>query len=166
MPFQPTGEVANWRTVYTAFREAEVGQTVSYEELGAALSLDPGHDRHRIQAAARRAVKQLLVTDDRAVETVPDVGYRIADATRQIPMAGQQVERATRALDKGKELTTHIRLDELAEPERQIVHGMAMMFAQVGEWARQINRRVETHEDRLGDIEKELRRLREERDDR
>lgn len=163
MPFQPEGEIAHWRVVYKAFREAPAGTEISYGDLGTDLGLDPERDRHKIQAAARRASKQLLATDDRAVETVPMVGYRIASATRQIPMAGQQVERASRALDRGRDLTTHIRLDELAEPERQIVQGMALMFAQVGEWARQINRRVDDHQGRLSDIEAELRRLREQR---
>lgn len=161
MPFKPAGEIARWRIVYVRFREAEVGETLTYSALGSALTLDPDRDRDKIQMAARRAIKHLLETDDRAVETVPEVGYRVVSALRQIPMAGQQVERASRALDKGKDLTTHIRLDELSEPERQIVHGMAMMFSQVSEWARQINRRVDDHDGRLADVENELRRLRE-----
>lgn len=159
-PFKPVGEIAQWRMVYDEFRKTEVGETISYEDLATLLGVDAEVDRPRVQAAARLAARHLLELDDRAVETVPRVGYRIAPAVRQIPMAGHQVDRAGRALDKGKQLTTHVRLDELSEPERQIVHGMALMFAQVGEWARQINRRVDSHEDRLADVEAELRELR------
>jgi hypothetical protein len=160
MPFEPKGEIAQWRVVYRLFQTAEVGSTLDYPSLGEALDLDPVTERHRIQAAARRAAKQLLEVDDRAVEVVTDVGYRIVDAVRQIPMAGQQVDRAGRALDRGRALTTHIRMDELSEQERQIVHTMALGFAQVAEWARMIGRRVEDHEGRLSDIEAELQRLR------
>lgn len=165
MPFEPKGEIAQWRMVYRLFQEAEADRTIEYRELGEVLDLDPGVDRHRIQAAARRAAKQLLEVDDRAVEVVPNVGYRMVTALRQIPLAGQQVDRAGKALDRGRALTTHIRMDQLTEQERGIVNAMALGFAQVAEWARQISRRVEDHEGRLSDIESELARLREERQD-
>lgn len=163
MPFEPKGEIAQWRIIYRLFQETDIDTTLSYNELGEALDLDPTTERHRIQAAARRAAKQLLEVDDRAVEVVPDVGYRLVSAVRQIPMAGQQVERAGRALDRGRALTTHLRMDELSEQERQIAHTMALGFAQVAEWARQIGRRIEDHEGRLSDIEAELERLRKEK---
>lgn len=160
MPFEPKGEIAQWRVIYRMFQESDIDTVLDYATIGAALNLHPKNDRHRIQAAARRAAKQLLEVDDRAVEVVPDIGYKLVGAVRQIPMAGQQVERAGRALDKGKAFTTHIRMTELSDQERQIVHTMALGFAQVAEWARAIGRRVEDHEGRLSDIEAELERLR------
>ena len=162
-PFKPAGEIAQWRIVYDIFAATDVDATVTYETLADALDLRGDGDRVRIQAAARQAAKHMLAQQDRAVETIPQVGYRVVPAIRHIPLAGQQVERAGRALDRGQALTTHVRLDELSESERQIVQGMALMFAQVGEWTRQINRRVSDHEDRLSGVENELRRLREER---
>jgi hypothetical protein len=162
-PFKPQGEIAQWRIAYDAFKAAAVGDEITYARLGELLDIDAGHSRHRIQAAARRAAKKLLLSDDRAVETVPETGYRIVPAVRQIPMAGQQVERATRALEKGHDLSVHIRLDELSETEREVVRAMAAGFSQVAEWARQIGRRVDDHEGRLSDIEAELKRLRDDR---
>lgn len=164
-PFAPKGEIAQWRIIYRLFQQAATDQTLTYEQLGDALELDPADDRHRIQAAARKAAKQFLDVNDRAVEVVPNVGYKVVPAVRQIPMAGQQVDRAGRALDRGRALTTHVRMEELTEQERQIVNTMALGFAQVAEWARQIGRRVENHEDRLADVEAELKRLREEKGD-
>lgn len=162
-PFAPKGEIAQWRIVYRMLQQADIGQTISYEELAEALDLDSKADRHRIQDATRKAAKQFLTVDDRAIEVVPNIGYRLVPAVRQIPMAGQQVDRAGKALDRGRALTTHVRMEELSEQERQIVNTMALGFAQVAEWARQIGRRVENHEDRLADVEAELRRLREEK---
>jgi hypothetical protein len=163
MPFAPKGEVAQWRIIYRLFQDTPVGETITYQTLAAAIDVDATEDRHRVQAAARKAGRHLLEVDDRAIEVVPDVGYRAVGAQRQIGMAGNQVERATNSLDRGKELTTHIRMDELSETERQVVQAMALGFAQVAEWARQIGRRVEDHEGRLSDIENELQRLRAER---
>lgn len=161
MPFKPKGETAQWRIVYDLFKHTPVDDVITYEALGDQLGMHPRSDRHRIQAAARRAGAHLLTTDDRAIEVIPEQGYKLVPATRQIPLAGRQVEKASNALDRGHDLTSHIRLDELTEQERQVVHAMSLGFAQVAQWARQVGRRVEEHEGRLADIEAELARLRE-----
>lgn len=164
MPFLPKGETAQWRVIYRLLKDTKVGETVTYQTLAAAIEVNEGTDRHRVQDAARKAGRHLLQVDDRAIEVVPEVGYRVVEAPRQIAMAGNQMERASRSLDRGHELTTHIRMDELSPQERQVVQAMALGFAQVAEWARQIGRRVEDHEGRLSDIENELQRLRRERE--
>lgn len=163
MVFQPKGETAQWRVVYDLLSAADLGEVVTYEDMAKALGMTPKRDRYRIQAAARKAGEKLLTSDDRAVEVVTNEGYRIVSAKRQIALAGNQIERASSSLDRGKDLATHVRLDELSEAERQIMHAMALGFAQVGEWARQIGRRVDNHDDRIADIEAELARLRKER---
>lgn len=160
MPFKPKGDTAQWRTVYDLFKGTPVNDTITYDTLADALNLNPKTNRPRIQAAARKAAERLLKSDARAVENVPETGYRIVTATQQIPLAGKQIERAGNALDKGQDLTENVRLDELSTEEQQIVRSMTLGFAQVAQWARQINRRVGDHEDRLSDIETELARLR------
>lgn len=162
MPFKPKGEIAQWRIIYRLLQEAEVGATITYQTVAEALDLDPETDRHRLQAAARKAATKLLEVDTRAVEVIPDIGYRTVLAARQIPLAGQQVERAGRAMDRGNALATHVRMSELSEAEQRIVHAMQLGFAQVREWARQMNQRIEDHDDRLADVEAELRRMRQE----
>lgn len=164
MPFPPKGEVAQWRIIYRLLKGVTVGETLTYQTLAEAIDVNEATDRHRVQDAARKAGRQLLKVDDRAIEVVPEVGYRVVEAPRQIAMAGKQMERAGHSLDRGHELTTHIRMDELSPHERQVVQAMALGFAQVAEWARQIGRRVEDHEGRLSDIEDELQRLRRERE--
>jgi hypothetical protein len=160
MPFKPKGDTAQWRTVYDLFKGTPVDGTITYDTLADALNLNPKTQRPRIQAAARQAANRLLKNDARAVENVPETGYRIVTAAQQIPLAGKQIEKAGNALDKGHDLTENVRLDELTNEERQIVHSMTLGFAQVAQWARQINRRVSDHEDRLTDVEAELARLR------
>jgi hypothetical protein len=162
-PFAPKGEVAQWRAIYRLFQNAEVGATVTYQVMADVLALHPVKDRARIQAAARQAARKFLQVDDRAVEVIPNEGYRLASAERQIPLAGAQVERAARVLDKGKDLTVHVRLDELSPEGRNIVQAMSLGFTQVAEYARQMTRRMEDHENRLSDVEAELQRLREDR---
>lgn len=170
-PFKPKGETAQWRIVYDVLQGAAEGETVTYDQLAESLDMHPRQDRHRIQAAARKAAAHLLETDNRAVEVHAETGYVMVPANRQIAMAGKQIERATHHIDKGKDLTTHIQVDELSDRERGIVQAMLLGFSQVGEYVRQIGGRVDAHEDqlfshadRLAGIERELARLRESRD--
>lgn len=163
MPFKPKGDTARWRTIHDLFLRTPVGETLEYQAVAEALDLDPDTDRARIQNAARQAREKLLTQHQRAVEVIPDIGYKIVPAVQQIPLAGKQVERASNALDRGRELTSNVRLDELSEGERRVVHSMTMAFSQVAEWARQITNRVDSHEDRLADIEAELARIKTDR---
>lgn len=165
MPFKPKGDTAQWRIVYDLFTRTPVDQILTYESLGEALDIDPVTGRARIQAAARAASKHLLAQDNRAVEVITDTGYRLVHASRQIPLAGKHVTKASNALDRGRSLTSHVRLDELSETERQVVHSMSIGFSQVAEWARQITGRVESHEGRLADIEAELARIKDQKAD-
>jgi alkylated DNA nucleotide flippase Atl1 len=159
MPFTPKDGTPQWQVVYRLFRQAPVGEVITFQQLAEALGLDPAADRNRIRAPARRAIQQMLRADDRAVETVRGQGYRIVTAEQQIPIAGAQIERAAQALDHGRDLTTHIRLAELSPESLSIVQTMAAGFAQVAEYARQITRRVDNHEGRLAVVETELRRI-------
>jgi hypothetical protein len=160
MPFKPKGDTAQWRTVYDLLIKTPVNSTITYDTLAEALNLHPHTDRHRIQAATRKAATHLLAQDNRAIENLADTGYRVVTAAQQIPLAGKQIEKAGNALDKGHDLTNNVRMDELTSEERQIVQSMTVGFAHVAQWARQINQRVGEHEDRLSDIEAELARLR------
>lgn len=163
-PFKPKGETAQWRIVYDIFRSTPEGATVTYDQLAEPLAMDPRRDRHRIQAAARKAATHLLEKDNRAIEVHTETGYVMVPANRQIHMAGKQIERATHHLDRGKDLTTFIQVDDLNDRERGIVQAMLLGFSQVGEYTRQLGGRVDSHEGRLADIEAELTRLREQKD--
>lgn len=171
MPFKPRGETAQWRIVYDAFRGANEGDTITYEQLADRLNLDARRDRHRIQAAARKAAAKLLETDHRAVDVQAETGYLVVPAKQHIALAGKQIERASHHLDRGKDLTTYVQLDDLTDRERGIIQAMLLGFSQVGEYVRQIGARTEAHDGQLGehagrlaDIEAELARLREQRE--
>jgi hypothetical protein len=101
-PFTPIGEVSRWKTLYGVLQKTPVGGIAPYEELGAALGLDPVADRHTIQVAIRRAAQELEETDKRAVEPVTNVGYRVVEVTERLRLARQHQRKAVRALSRGK----------------------------------------------------------------
>jgi hypothetical protein len=159
MPFTPKGALPQWQVVFRLFQQANAGQVITWPEIAAALGVDPHTDRGRMRAPARKAMQQMLLTENRAVEPVRGQGYRVVTAEQQIPLAGAQIERAARALDRGEELATHIRLGDLNPDGQAIVKTMALGFAQVAIYARQITTRIADHEGRLQAVETELERL-------
>ena len=84
-PFDPIGDVSRWKLAYEVVRAAATDTVVTYDELGEALGLHPVHDRHPIQMAMRRAAKELEEVDKRAVNAVPNKGYRIVPRGKPDP---------------------------------------------------------------------------------
>ena len=73
------------------------GPEVTYEALVAALALDPEADRHTIQLAMRRASKESEVAT-RALEAVPNVGYRVVKPAEHLRLAKNQQKKSHNAL--------------------------------------------------------------------
>src|ERR1044071_7885349 len=53
--FTPIGERARWRVIYELMRGADMGVTITYEDMATPLGLDPVKDRHALEMAARKA---------------------------------------------------------------------------------------------------------------
>src|SRR5438270_12459950 len=79
-PFEPIGAKARWRIVYDLLLRKQVDDRVTYVELGTLLDLDPDDERHTIQMSMRRAAQEYEREGKRALESVPNVGYRIVHA--------------------------------------------------------------------------------------
>lgn len=138
-PFIPAGDRARWRLVYDLLTEADVGDTVTYEAMGDALGLDPDKQRHLIQMAVRRAAREYLTVNLRALAPVPNVGYRVVEPSRQIEIAGQYQVKARRSIRRGKEQVTYVDLSGLDEATRQMFETMAWKFGQQDEAIRRLD---------------------------
>lgn len=114
--FQPIGERARWKTVYEMLQATPTDVIITYDELGEALALDPEADRHAIQMAMRRAAAELEAEDKRAVDSVPNKGYRIVRAPEQLGLAQRQGKKASRALVRGHSKAVNVSLDDVKDP--------------------------------------------------
>lgn len=128
-PFQPAGEQARWRVVYDLLCKIETGGVLTYEQIGKALDLDVDADRHPIQMAMRRAAKEHEEADRRAVEAVPNEGYRVVEAPEHLRLARGQQKRAGRALARGQSKVVHVDLAGLAPDTRRAFEVVARAFA-------------------------------------
>lgn len=167
-PFEALGEQARWRTIYDLLTQTETGGILSYRTMSAALNLDPVKDRHVIQMAMRRAAREHENFDKRAVEAVPNVGYRVVLPPEHMRLARQQQARSSRALVAGRSKVVNVDLNGLEPEVRQAFQVVAQAFAMQMDFNRRMDVRqqkleeaMETIAQRHGRSELEISELRE-----
>lgn len=163
-PFEPIGETARWRILYDMLRDREVDDVLTYKEMGEALELDPEADRSRIQMAFRRSAIQLERDDNRAVDVIQNVGYRIVPAPEHLRLARRHQRRSRKELDRGASKVTHVDLSGVDAETRKAFQVVAAAFSMQQEMLR----RMDVKHDRLTKVveqESEARRESQERTD-
>jgi hypothetical protein len=144
-PFQPVGDEPRWRTAYKLLAAAEIDETVTYEALGDALGLHPDDDRHAIQMAVRKAAWEHEVTDNRALDAVPNVGYRIVRIDERIPLARRYQKKAGRSLVRGQSKVEHVDLSGVDPETRRALEVVALAFKMQSDF----NRRLDVRQKKL-----------------
>lgn len=129
-PFDPIGDVSRWKLAYEALRPAATNTVVTYDELGEVLGLHPVRDRHAIQMAMRRAGRELEVVDKRAIDAVPNKGYRIVPAPENLDLARRHQKKAGRSLARGHSKAVNVDMSGIEDPEvRKALELTATAFA-------------------------------------
>lgn len=144
-PFQPIGSEARWRIVYDLLAAASTGDVVTYDDLAQALDLNPETDRQAMQSAMRRAAKHHERTDKRAVDAVPNVGYRVVEAPEHLQLARRYQKRAGNALASGHSKAVNV---DLAGLEPQVRHAFEVV-AQAFSMQMDFNRRFDVRQRKL-----------------
>lgn len=144
-PFEPVGELPRWRVLYDLLVLVPTDGILTYDRMAEALGLDAATDRHAIQMAMRRAARELLEQDRRAVDVVPNRGYRVVKAPEQMTLAKRQQRRSSRALKRGHDQVTHVDLSQLDPDTRGAFEVVARAFAAQMD----INRRLDIGQRRL-----------------
>lgn len=170
-PFTPLAGRSRWEILYGVLVKHGVGDLIPYEELGGALDLDAVKDRHTIQLAMRRAGREYLRRDERALIAVPNEGYRVVRADEQVGLAQGRQRRARVQLARGQDLATYVDTSELSPEQRRVFEVMAVAFGMQMEVMRRLDvrqrrleealatmaARVETTEERTDDQVRDLR---------
>ncbi len=128
-PFQPSGSRARWRALYEVLLGCDVEDVVTYEALGEAIDLDPDKERHQIQMALRRAAREYEVVDKRALDVLPNVGYRVVTAPEHLRLADQQQRKAGRALERGHSKVVNVDLNLVDDETRKAFEAVGRAFA-------------------------------------
>lgn len=143
--FRPAGDRARWATVYGLLQAAEVGATVTYADLAEALKLDPLKHRHAIQMAVRRAAREFEEVDKRALEAIPNRGYRVVEPPEHLRLARRHQKKAGRALVRAHSAAVNVDLSSVDAATRHAFEVVAQAFALQLDF----NRRLTVRQDRL-----------------
>lgn len=147
-PFETVGETARWRIIYGLLSSMDTGETLTYGQMGEALDLDPAGDRAVIQMAVRRAARESEQRDKRAVEAVPNVGYRIVEPEEHSRLAVRQQQKSSRALKSGRSKVVNVDLHGMAPEVRKAFEVMAQAFCLQIDF----NRRMDVRQTRLEEV--------------
>lgn len=171
--FLPTGDTARWRVLYELLRATEIDGVLTYDQMAAALNLDPVTDRHSIQMAMRRAAKEHEEVDKRSIDVVPNTGYRVVQPRENLGLARRQQRRSNRALARGHSKAVNVDLSSLDPETRKALEMVGRAFAVQMEFNRRtdvrqarleealatVNRRVERSEEEYAELKARLERL-------
>jgi hypothetical protein len=152
-PFEPIGDQARWRLAYDLIRAAATDDVVTYGELGEALGLHPKRNRHAIQMAMRRAAEELETQDKRAVDAVPNKGYRIVPAGENLMLARRHGKKAGKSLARGRSKAVNVDMSQIEDPvTRRALEVTAQAFALQMDF----NRRFAVRQERLEKVVAEI----------
>lgn len=96
-PFEPKGDVAEWRLVYDHLKDLERGSVVTIESIEELLGRPLGQNRSPVY----RAIRELEENNSRTIATVRGIGYRIADPNEHLGLGLSHSGRARRQLRRG-----------------------------------------------------------------
>lgn len=161
-PFQPKGELPRWAIVYKVLSETKTGEIAPYESLANALGVDPDIDRHAVQMAVRRASKELEERDRRAVEVVPNRGYRIVESVEHLRLARRHQSKAVKSLGRGQSKVVNVDLSGLDPETRRTFEVVARAFAVQMDFNRRFTGRQEKLEELVDTLHQRSERSEEE----
>jgi phage shock protein A len=143
--FEPVGDRARWRVLYELLVPLQVGGVLTYDEMATALGLDPRTDRRTVQLAMRRAAQELLEVHKRAVDVIPNEGYRIVEPEQHLSLARRHQRKAGNALVRGQSKVVNVDYNRIDPETRKAFEIVAGVFAAQIDF----NRRMDVRQDKL-----------------
>lgn len=143
--FEALGQEARWRAIYALLKPLGVGDVLTYEHMGEVLELDPKDDRNSIRIALYRAAREYEQVDKHAVESVPNVGYRVVESAEHLKLAQRRQRRAGRQLKRGHDHVVHVDFNGMDPEVRKGFEVTAHAFSSLIDF----NRRLDIRQKRL-----------------
>lgn len=144
---RPRGEI-----LFEAMAVLKVGDTLSWEQMGELLGLDPADPKQRpaISVAAKRACALLTERERKIARLVWGQGYQIADSEAVMVLAHRHQSRALAEVAAGRAKVNTINLSELDATTAKIVEATAMGFARQAEFMGRLDVRQQRLERVIG----------------
>lgn len=148
---------SNAQVIIDLVQSVDPGFVFTYEAIGEALSA--GTSRSYSGAAVRSVVSssysKILRGCDRALHSVPKVGYRVALANDHNQLALSRTKRADVQMRKGMETLQHVRWSELDENQRKLHEGTLLVVGALYQQQQAMDRRLAKVEQLIRGLKKE-----------
>ena len=103
-----------WKELYEKYKDADYGSFMSYREISNCINLDIKEKRYIFE----RFKKEMLRSQDKALECVRDKGYRIVQPNEHTRLASREIKRAERRTRQGVEYALHVPFNMLDDREK------------------------------------------------
>ena len=115
-PFAPIGEKPRWEYIYDELSTLDIGDTLTYERLYELLDVT---DRTIVRPPFYKAAQVWGQEAKRALRPIPNIGYRVVDASEHEHIAKGQHRSARRKLRKSRQTLANADRSRLNDEERQ-----------------------------------------------
>lgn len=163
--FQPIGERARWLELYDLLTKTDTNGVVTYEEMGAALGLDPSGDRQAIRGALYRAAKEHEQVDKRAIVAVPNKGYRVVEPKEHLGLARRHQKRSSRALVRGHSKAVNVDMSKIEPETRKALEVVASVISMQMDFNRRAESKLDAHDRAIRSLVEATERTEAERDE-
>lgn len=140
---------------YLQERSAQFGALITYTDLEAVLGRDLRENRAPLYAAKRRLQKEMR----RSLRCVPDVGYRVPNASEHVEMAGERWGRAGRQLTRARGELNGTDMAALSPEEKRRHDSTSRQNAALIQEVMLHRRKLKQHEEWLGKLDKRVDKL-------
>lgn len=154
--FTPKGDRPQWAVVYDRLAGMAVGDIIRDEEL---LTLLPAASEGSVRGAFHRAVREIEDRNQRTLDRVRTIGYRVVEAREHERLARGQHKRARRRLDAAIRKTRSADRSKLTREERQRIDAIEIQLGRQHDMIRRLDARVEQTEKRVAGTEKDTAAL-------
>ncbi len=141
--FEPAdGVEARWKKVYRVLKGKPVDSVLTYAELD---ELFPGLGRPDLQSVLRRAAKEFLDRDKRALRNVRGHGYRVIDPSEHVQVARWHQQRSMKSLQRGHDAVVNVDLNGMSPEVKALTEATARALTM----QMQFNRTMDVRQQRL-----------------
>ena len=107
-----------WKTMYDKYKNLDYGEQVSYSDLNRCLVSGSIQEKKRF--VFERFKKQMLWEENKALENIQNVGYRVVNPNEHVRLTNREMKRAERRARMACDIILHTDLDRLTEKEKMI----------------------------------------------
>lgn len=130
-----------WEHIYEIMAAAPMGQVLYWEILGEAVGKDatvPG-ERSLVNAAARRAIKELEQRDKRTARNVRGYGFKIVSNEERLEIARRHQDRAVKEVSLARKQVTNVDLASMEPNTRKAFELTALALGRQAQVMEQVN---------------------------